>query len=92
MTRGGAKATLVALALAATVGGWAVLAGREREVALAGSAAEPQPAAVAGSMPGQPPPAPSGDLLTAAPPAAIASGTSGVASPPRAVARTRSSR
>ncbi len=92
MTRGGAKATLVALSLAATVGGWAVLAGREREVALAGSAGEPPPAAVAGPMPGQPPPAASGDVLTAAPPPVIAPTASSVASPPRAVARTRSSR
>jgi len=37
MTRFGSKATILALSLAATVGGWAVLAGRERVADLAGT-------------------------------------------------------
>jgi hypothetical protein len=89
MTRVGAKATLLALSLAAMLGGWATIAAREWTAALASSGRGPATTALA--RPGFAPRSPAqgepaaGPTLT--PPAA-----NGPTAPLRPLARTRSSR
>ena len=92
MTRVGAKATLLALSLAATLGGWAVLAGRDRGATLTGNDPALSSAALSGPSAVQPPPAPAGRAIAAAAPTVTSPSASGVVNPPRAIARTRSSR
>jgi hypothetical protein len=92
MTRVGAKATLLALSFAATLGGWAVLAGRERAAVLPHSAAIVTTALASRPDVGQQPAAIASPTSAPAAPALTPGAASNTSTSLRPLARTRSSR
>ena len=92
MTRAGAKVALLTLSLAATLGGWVALAGRERPAAPPSSG--PGTATAVAGRPGlaQLPAALAAPTAAPAAPAVVPGASSSPNSSLRPLARTRSSR